>query len=147
MKRMACPQIIIYIVLSSLSVFCWISLGLFLSEGDLLFKFLISFSIWFYVFALDCIVYRHYFHRITIDERGCSNRFIHFEWGAIPDYKIVTLQVGIIPKWVNIDILCIGKNIKAKPLQLRPRDTVFFSLDAKTNKLLNLYAKDFWTSS
>ncbi|MBO4790940.1 MAG: hypothetical protein J5592_01530, partial [Clostridia bacterium] len=65
---------------------------------------------------------------------------------SIPDYKIVTLQIGLIPKWVNIDILCIGNNIKSKPLQLRPEDAVFFTLDAKAERILDLYAKDFWTS-
>lgn len=144
MKRLCCPQIIIYIVLSSLLVCCWITPWLFLSKGDLLFKCIICFSIWFFIFGIDCIVYRHFFHRITIDEHGCSNKYLHFEWDSIPDYKIVTLQIGLIPKWVNIDILCIGNNIKSKPLQLRPKDAVFFTLDAKTKMIMDQYAKDFW---
>ena len=147
MKRMACPQIILYVLISSSLICCWISPWVFLSKGlGLLSKFIFCFLIWFFVFGIESIVYRHFFHRITIDENGCSNKYTHFEWNPIPNYKIVTLQIGVIPKWVDLEILCIGNDIDPHLNKLRPKNTVFFVLDAKTQKMIELFAKDFWTS-
>ena len=145
MKRFACPQVIAYILLS-LSVVCGvIGSGVFISNGlNLPTKTLICVLIWLFFVALEIIIYRHFFHRITIDKNGCSNKYLHFAWDDISDYKIVTLQIGIIPKWVNVDILCIGNLDKNKLCQLRPKRTVFFSLDSNTEKLIKFYCNDFF---
>jgi hypothetical protein len=75
--------------------------------------------------------------------QGKICRYLHLQ--SLYLHKTIdTTQIGLIPKWVNIDILCIGNNIKSKPLQLRPEDAVFFTLDAKAERILDLYAKDFW---
>lgn len=144
-KRFACPQVIAYILLSSSVVCGVIGFGVFISNGlNLPTKTLICVLIWLLFVALESIIYRHFFFRITIDENGCSNKYLFFAWDDITDFKIVTLKIGIIPKWVNVDILCIGNLDKNKPCQLRPKRTVFFSLDSNTEKLIKFYCDDFF---
>ena len=144
MTRFACPRLIRAFILRDAFFF------LIFTAATIYFRdqwplFLFALILCAISGVITYFLWRNAFCRVTIDETGIGNQYLHFTWDEMEaNYKIIEIKFhNRRMAYLKDDVICFGEIPQNRSFtRLDPRKAVFIAMDKQTKEAVATFSKN-----